>query len=61
MFFHNAVNTVDANGVALAVFQISPDATIAPEGVVGFDGHDQGQEFLITLLSGEGSAASHSS
>lgn len=40
VLFHNAVNTVDAGNVALAVFKIGPDSTVAPERVVRLDGHD---------------------
>ena len=61
LFFHNPMDTVNADNVTLAVFKIGPDPAVAPERVVGFDRHDQGQEFLIALLGGLGSLAPHSS
>ena len=43
MFFHNPMDAIDADDMALPVFKIGPDPAVAPEGMIGLDGHDQGE------------------
>lgn len=49
MFFHNTVYAFSVNRNAMAVFEVSPDAAIATEGMIVFDFGNLAEQRLVSL------------